>query len=238
MRQRLTRIRAALRRHLVLTVTAAVVPGAVLATGAAEFTARSVLRERVATAAPALGDGVSVRAAGGLLLWDLGRGSIPHLDVSSDDARIGRLSHVRVRARLDGVRLGDRASVAGTRAQVTASPQSIAAAIRGAAPSVPVAAVTTDPAAGTVLAAVGPGGAGQLTLRPVLARGKVTLAVEGFTVFGRSVPTARLGLGEGGLGAEAGGRDYPLGLTATSVQVRPDGVHVALTGGPGALPGT
>ncbi|MGP3683650.1 hypothetical protein ACTVZO_02895 [Streptomyces sp. IBSNAI002] len=237
MKQRLEKTRAALRRHLVLTVTAAVALVAVLAAGAAEFTARTVLHHRVAAAAPGLGSGVAVRTADGSVLWDLARESIPRLDISSDDARLGRLAHLRVTARLDEVRLGGKATVGSTHAQVTASTQSIAAAIRDAAPSVPVSAVTTDPAAGTVVAAVGPGGAGRLTLRPVLAEGKVTLAVDGFTLFGRSVPTSRLGLGDGGLDPDPGAREYPLGLEATSVQVAADGVHVALAGGPSALPG-
>ncbi|MGW0750617.1 LmeA family phospholipid-binding protein [Streptomyces sp. NPDC002587] len=236
MRQRLTKTRAVVRRHLVLTVTTAVLLAAVLATGAAEYTARNVLRGRIAEAAPGLGDDVAVSASGDWVLWDLVRESIPRLDISSDDARLGPLSHLCVRARLDDVRLGERSTVGGTHAEVTASTQSIAAAIRTAAPSVPVAAVTTDPAEGTVLAAVGPAGAGQLTLRPVLADGKVTLAVDGLTVFGRSVPTSRFAAGDRVLGPEPGApKDYPLGLEATSVHVRPDGLHVILTGGPSSL---
>ncbi|MEV7520452.1 LmeA family phospholipid-binding protein [Streptomyces sp. NPDC091371] len=238
MKQLLTKSRAVMRRHLVLTVTASVLLAAVLATGVAEFAARGVIRDRVAAAAPALGDGVAVGVGDGWALWDLARGNIPRLDVSTEDARVGRLTDVRVQARLDDVRLGERATVGGTHARVTASTRSIAAAIREAAPSVPVAAVTTDPERGTVLAAVGPGGVGQLTLRPVLADGKVTLAVDGLTLFGRSVPADRLGLADGALGSRAGvPKDYPLGLEATSVRVQADGVQIALTGGPSPLPG-
>ncbi|MFD7260423.1 LmeA family phospholipid-binding protein [Streptomyces sp. NPDC059874] len=238
MRRRLTKARTALRRHLVRTVTIAVVLAAVIATGAAEFAARSVIRDRVARAAPALGDDVVVDAAGGWAVWDLAQERIPRLDISSDAARVGRLSGVRVRARLDDVRLGSGATVGSTRAEVTASTQSIATAIRTAVPSVPLSAVTTDPARGTVLAAVGPGGAGQLTLRPVLADGKVTLSVDGLTVFGRSVPAERLGMGDGALGSVSDApKDYPLGLKATAVRVQPDGLHIDLTGGPSPLPG-
>ncbi|MFE9629595.1 DUF2993 domain-containing protein [Streptomyces sp. NPDC006463] len=238
MKQRVTKIRAAMRRHLVLTVTAAVLLVAVVATGAAEYTARNMIRNHVAKAAPGLGDNVAVSASGDWVLWDLAQESIPRLDISSDDARLGPLSQVCVRARLDDVRLGERTTVGSSHAQVTASTQSIATAIRTAVPSVPVTTVTTDPANGTVLAAVGPGGAGQLTLRPVLADGRVTLAVDGLTVFGRSVPAGRFGMGNGGLGAGTGGlKQYPLGLKATSVHVRPDGLHVTLTGGPSTLAG-
>ncbi|MCX5015442.1 DUF2993 domain-containing protein [Streptomyces sp. NBC_00555] len=222
-----------------VTVTTAVALVAALGTGAAEFTARNVIENRIAAAAPALGNDVAVGVAADWALWDLARENIPRLDISSDDARLGRLAQVRVRARLDDVRLGGRATVGSTHAEVTVPTQSIGAAIRAAAGSVPVTAVTTDPEKGTVLAAVGPGGAGQLTLRPVLADGKVTLAVDGFTVFGRSVPASRLGMGSGGLGSEPGApKEYPLGLRATSAEVQPDGLHVTLTGGPSPLTGT
>ncbi|MFF4421761.1 LmeA family phospholipid-binding protein [Streptomyces sp. NPDC001549] len=238
MKRPLTRTRAALRRRTALTITVAVVLPAVVATGAAEYTVRHHIHNRVAKAAPGLGDDVAVGVAGGWALWDLAHESIPRLDISSDDARVGRLSQVRVRARLDDVRLGGTTTVGGTHADVTVSTQSLAAAIREAVPSVAVAAVTTDPAKGTVLADVGPGGLGQLTLRPVLADGKVTLAVDGLTLFGRSVPTDRLGIGASGFGPQAGTpKEYPLGLAATSAEIRPDGLHVSLTGGPSTLSG-
>ncbi|WCD84451.1 hypothetical protein KPP03845_100774 [Streptomyces xanthophaeus] len=232
MNRRLPKIPAVLRRHLALTVTAVVALVVAAATGAAELTARHMIRARVAAAAPALGEEVAVSTAGDWALWDLAGRTIPRLEVRSDDARLGPLPGARVRAQLDDVRLGAPATVGSTRVQVTASPRSLAAAIRAAVPSVTVGSVTPDPAEGTVLAAVGPGGAGRLTLRPVLADGKVTFTVDGFTLFGRSVPTGALGTGSGVLGPEAGaGQDYPLGLRATSVQVRPDGLHIALEGG-------
>ncbi|GAA3252729.1 LmeA family phospholipid-binding protein [Streptomyces lavendulae] len=234
-RPALTGTRSALRRHLLLTVTSAVAVVAVAATAAAESAADAVIRHRVAKAAPGLGDAVTVGVGDDWALWDLAHGSIPRLDVGSDDARVGRLSGVRVRARLDDVRLDGRATVGGTRAEVTVSPGAIAGAIRAAAPSVAVASVTADPAAGTVLAADGPGGAGRLTLRPAEADGKVTLDVRQLTVFGRSVPAGRLGLDRLVPGPDAG-RAYPLGLRATSADVRPDGLHVSLEGGPGPLP--
>ncbi|MFJ7586619.1 hypothetical protein ACIQZO_04305 [Streptomyces sp. NPDC097617] len=238
MKRPLRRTRAALRRHLVLTITATVLLLAVIATGTAEYAVRGVIQSRVVKAAPGLGDDVAVGVAGGWALWDLAHESIPRLDISSDDARVGRLSQVSVRARLDDVRLGGTTTVGGSRVQVTVSTRSLAAAIRDAVPSVAVGPVTTDPAKGTVLAEVGPGGVGRLALRPVLADGKVTLAVDGLTLFGRSVPTDRLGIGEGGLGPQAGApKEYPLGLAATSTEVRSDGLHIALTGGPGALSG-
>ncbi|MER6446719.1 hypothetical protein [Streptomyces venezuelae] len=236
MKHPLTRTWAALRRRTLLTVTAAVTLAAVVAAGVAEYAVRHHIHGRVAKAAPGLGDDVAVGLPGGWALWDLANESIPRLDISSDDARVGRLSHVRVRARLDDVRMGTTTTVGGTHADLTVSTQSLAAAIRDAVPSVAVAAVTADPAQGTVLADVGPGGLGRLTLRPVLADGKVTLAVDGLTLFGRSVPADRLGIGAGGFGPQAGApKEYLLGLAATSAEVRPDGLHVALTGGPSTL---
>ncbi|WP_405803862.1 DUF2993 domain-containing protein [Streptomyces sp. NBC_00210] len=236
MKHRLTKTWAAMRGHLVLTVTTAVFLVAAVATGAAEFTARNMIQNRIAEAAPSLGDNVAVSVAGGWVLWDLAHKNIPRLDIRSDDARLGPLSQVSVHAQLDHVRLGGTATVESTHVQVTARTQSLAAAIQAVAPSVPVASVTTDPAKGTILAAVGLGGAGQLTLHPVLKDGKVTLAVDGLTVFGRSVPTSRLGMGNGGPGSAPGAqKDYPLGLKATSVHVQPDGLHIALTGGPSTL---
>ncbi|MFE2329995.1 LmeA family phospholipid-binding protein [Streptomyces sp. NPDC059385] len=233
MKRRPTKFRAVPRRHRARTVTAVVVLVAVLAAGGAEFTARALVRDRIAEAAPALGDDVTVGSDGDWVLWGLLRGRLPRLDVSSDDARAGRLDHLRVRARLDDVRLGGKTGVGASHARVTAPTESVAAAIRAAAPSVRVGAVTTDPARGTVLASVGPGGAGQLTLRPVLADGRVTLAVDGLTLFGRPVPADRLGADDGALGAGPGApKEYPLGLKATSVRVEPDGLHVDLTGGP------
>ncbi|MEW2083256.1 DUF2993 domain-containing protein [Streptomyces sp. NPDC005283] len=238
MKHRLMKTRAAMRRHLVLTVSTAVVLVAAVATGVAEFTARNMIQNRIAEAAPSLGDNVAVSVAGDWALWDLAHKNIPRLDISSDDAHLGHLSQVSVHARLDDVRLGSAATVGSTHAQVTARTQSLAAAIQTAAPSTPVVSVTTDPAKGTILAAVGPAGAGQLTLRPVLKDGKVTLAVDGLTVFGRSVPTSRLGTGNGGPGSAPGAqKDYSLGLKATSVHVQPDGLHIALTGGPSTLAG-
>ncbi|MFJ8011480.1 LmeA family phospholipid-binding protein [Streptomyces sp. NPDC096339] len=232
MKRRPKKTRVLPRRRRALTVTAAVALVAVLAAGAAEFTARYIVRSRIAEAAPALGDDVAV-GSDGWVLWELLRERVPRLDISSDDARAGRLDHLRVRARLDDVRLGGKTGVGASHAQVTAPTESIAAGIRAAAPSVRVGAVTTDPARGTVLASVGPGGAGQLTLRPVLADGRVTLAVDGLTLFGRSVPADRLGAGTGTLGAEPGApKEYPLGLKATSVRVESDGLHVDLAGGP------
>ncbi|MEV7417420.1 LmeA family phospholipid-binding protein [Streptomyces sp. NPDC089919] len=226
------------RRKVLAVVTAVVVALAGLGAGAAELAARGVLRDRIAGAAPALGPDLSVATSGGWALWDLARGRIGRLDVSSGDARLGPLPGVSVRARLDDVRLGGHPTVGGSRAEVTAPPESVAAALRARAPALSVGEVTADPERGTLVAAVGPGGAGRLTLRPVLADGRVGLTVAGLTVFGREVPDpGRFGLDGAAAGPGPAARDYPLGLRASSVRVAADGVHVALSGGPGPLAG-
>jgi len=237
MKQRPARIRAVLRRHLALTVTTAVVTVAVLGTGLAEFTARHIIQSRIEHAAAlALGSDVTMSEGGDWALWDLAHKRIPRLDISSDDARLGPLAQVSVHAQLNDVHLGGTPTVSSTQVQVTASMQSIADAIHNAAPSVAVTSVTTDPASGTIIAGVDPGGIGQLTLHPQLTDGKVTLAVDGLTVFGRSVPTRRLGMAKAGLGTASGPQKaYPLGLKATSVTVQPDGLHITLNGGPSTL---
>jgi hypothetical protein len=83
---------------------------------------------------------------------------------------------------------------------------------------------------------VGPGGLGQLTLRPTLKDGRASLAVAGLSVFGQAVPTSELGSAADGLGAAAGRQSaYPLGLRTTSAQVVAQGLRITLTGGPSTL---
>ncbi|OKI17497.1 DUF2993 domain-containing protein [Streptomyces sp. CB03911] len=231
---RAERLRPALRGRRARLLAAAL--ALVLTAGAAagEFTARQLIRSRIARAAPVLGDTLTIRTGDGSALWDLANRRIPRLDVSSEDARLGPLPQAAVRARLDDVRLGGTTAVARTHAEVTVPARSLGTAVRTAAGSMPVGQVRTDPAAGTVEVALGQGGFGRLTLRPVIADGKVSLTVSNLTVLGRSVPPDDLGKAVPG---PADGRPYPLGLRAGSVQVLPDGLRVVLDGGPGTLSG-
>jgi hypothetical protein len=165
--------------------------------------------------------------------------------VGSDHAGLGPLPDVAFRAHLDDVRLGGpgRGSVAGSRAEVTVSTRSIGAAVetavRAGHPSMPVTSVDTDPAAGTIAVALGPGGLGRLTLRPAITGGRVTLTVASLTVLGRPVAADAIGSTGGGLGAGPGPqRPYPLGLAATTVQVLPTGMVITLKGGPSTLGGS
>ncbi|MEU9133684.1 hypothetical protein AB0D08_37290, partial [Kitasatospora sp. NPDC048540] len=104
------RFRAAVRGRRATAVTVAVALTAVLAGGAGELTARTLIRDRVAGAAPGLG-GLTA-TTGGSALWALVDRHLPHLDIGSDDAHAGPLSGLSVRARLDDVRLGGPARFA------------------------------------------------------------------------------------------------------------------------------
>jgi hypothetical protein len=237
MNRRFPWLRAAARRRRAAVLTVCVVL-AIAACGG-ELAARRLIRDRIVVSARALGGDLTVGEGGDLALWDLVDQNIPRLDLSSDDATLGPLSHVAVRASLDDVRLGGaKPTVHSTQAQVTVPTASIAAVIRSAAPSVSVSSVTGDPSAGTLVVAVGPGGVGLLTLRPQVEDGRFSLTVAGLTVLGRPVPTSDLGgtglggSGLGGTGVGAGPQQaYPLGLHATAVTVQSDALRITLTGG-------
>ncbi|WP_158719019.1 LmeA family phospholipid-binding protein [Streptomyces globisporus] len=240
MNQRTSTIWTVARRHRTATITACTLLAATITAGAGELAARGVIHDRVAKAAPDLGSNMTVSMGGAWALRDLVVDQhIPQLDISSDSARFGPLSRVTVQAQLNDVHLNSgKATVDNTHVRVTVPTQSIASAIQATAPSVPVSSVTTDPGSGTITAAIGSGGIGLLTLHPVLKDGKASLAVDGLTVFGRSVPTSRLGMKDGDLGTASGVKQtYPLGLKASVADVQPDGLHVTLTGGPSTLPG-
>lgn len=221
-------------RHRVLSIAALLAVATLVVGGTGELVARHVIRDKVAGRVPALGSDVSVSESGGLALWDLVNGDIPELEVSSDDATFGRLSQVEVNAQLHDIHLGAVPTVSSTDAEISVSTQSIAAAIESAAPSLTVSSVATDPSAGTLTAAVGPGGIGRLTLKPALSDGKVTFDATSLTVMGEAVPLG--GLGQTGTGAGVQ-QTYPLGLKATALSVTPDGVQVTLRGGPSTLGG-
>jgi hypothetical protein len=230
-----SKIRAALRRHRAAAIAASVALVAVVAAGAGEFTARNIIQNRIANAAPAALGSMTVNESG-LALWDVMNKHIPTLDISSSNAHLGPLSQVSVQAQLDNVRLGGKATMSGAHAVFTVPALSIGVAVQAAVGSVPVTSVTTDPASGTIAVALGPGGIGQLTLHPVITGGKLSLPVAGLTVFGRSVPPSRLGKAGRGLGSASGvQRAYPLSLKATSLHVLPYGLQVTLSGGPGIL---
>jgi LmeA-like phospholipid-binding len=235
-RGRFASVRAALRRHLILTIAAAVVLTMALAAGIGELVAGNMIQDRIAHAAPSLGSDLSVSESGSAL-WDVMHKDIPQLQISSDDATFGPLSGATVQAQLNDVQLGGQAKVASSTAEVTVPTQSIASAVQAKVSQTQVSSVTMDPASGTILVALGPGGVGQLTLKPELGNGQVSLSATGLTVMGRSLPLSALG--GSGLGqAQGADKAYPLGLKATSLTVQSDGLHVSLSGGSSTLAGS
>jgi hypothetical protein len=231
------KIRAALHRHRATAIVASVALAAFVAADAGEFMARNMIQSRIAKAASALGS-VTV-SEGGSALWDVMSKHIPYVNIIGRNAHLGPLSQVSVQLQLENVRLGGKATVSGAHAEFTVPAQSIGDAVQAAVPYIPVTSVTTDPASGTIAAALGLDGIGQLTLHPAIVGGKLSLPVAGLTVMGRSLPLGSLGTAGGGFGPASGvQRAYPLRLKATSLQVLPDGLQVTLSGGPGKLAGS
>ncbi|MEY9876378.1 hypothetical protein ABH931_005888 [Streptacidiphilus sp. MAP12-33] len=222
------------RRRRIVALAVVLAATAVTAAGAGEYAADRLIHDRIASAAPGLGTDLAV-AESGSALWDVARQQIPRLDLTSDDATVGRLGPVSVRASLDDVRLGGTTpTVGGTTAEVSVPDQAVADAVQAAAPSVTVDAVTAQPAAGTLVVALGPGGVAQLTLRPTLTDGRVAVTTVSATVLGRPLPADRLAALTSGLARQTA-HAYPLGLRATSVTVTADGLRVRLAGGPSPL---
>lgn len=235
----MTHIRGLIFGHRVLAAVTAVVLLAMTASVAGELVAQNVIRDKIAGKMPSLG-AVSVSENGSLALWDVVNKRIPELDISSNDATLGQFTQVSVNAQLHGVTLGAVPTVTSTHAEITVPLQSIAAAIQSKASSMTVSSLTTDPAAGTVNAAIGPGGIAQLTLKPALTNGQVTFSATSLTVMGRPLPLSALGqagsgLGSGSVTGSGTQQPYPLGLKATSLTVGSTGVQVTLVGGATSL---
>lgn len=208
----------------------------VVGSAVAELTAQHIISDEVTEKLPRLG-AASVTEAGSWALWDLTRGRIPRLDISTDDAVVGPLPQVAVNAQLDDVVFSGTLTVKDTHVQVTVPPSSIASALHTAAPSIAVDSVTADPSDGTVVAAIGPGGLGQLKLKPDLKGGRVTVSVVSLTAMGMDVPLSSIPQLGADLTTQSARQHYPLGLTAKSVQVDDAGVQVDLSGGPSELKG-
>jgi hypothetical protein len=207
---------------------------ALTAGGTGEYAAGRLIRDRIAAAAPGLGADLTV-TEGGSALWDVVRQHIPRLDLSSDDATLGRLGPVDVQVRLDDVRFdGSATTVAGAQAGVTVPLQAVADTVQTSAPSVMVGGVTADPGDGTLVVSLGPGGALQLTLRPSVVDGQVLVTAVSANVLGQALASERLAKLTSGLNQRAR-HAYPLGLRATSVRVDADGLHIELAAGPSPL---
>jgi hypothetical protein len=231
-RTRVAALRAGLGRHRIVSIAALLALVAGTAAGFGELAAGHMIRDRIAQAAPNLGSDLAVNESGSAL-WDMANKHVAHLDVSSDDATVGKLTQVSVQAKLNDVRLADHATVASTTAEVDVPTQSIAAAVQAEITWTTVSSVTTDPSSGTIVVDLGPGGLAQLTLKPELTHGRVTVSATSLNVLGRAVPPSAMGGETGSDMSSALGtaQAYPLGLKATSLTVEPDSLRVSLRGG-------
>ncbi|TQK50384.1 DUF2993 family protein [Streptomyces sp. SLBN-118] len=206
-----------------------------------ELLARSVLEGRIeAAAARALDGEVDIDLASRPALLQLGDRHLPFVELDGDHVRLGRVPDAEVHARLDDVRFAggapDGATVGSARATVVI-PVSAVAQMAGDLGGMPVTEVRTDPGTDTLTLVVGRAGIGSLTLRPRIRDGRVEMTVASAAIMGRPAPdrmTDRIG---DSLARRDEGRDYPLGLEATSLEVRADGIQVHLTAGsPSVLP--
>ncbi|MER6675210.1 LmeA family phospholipid-binding protein [Streptomyces sp. NPDC000983] len=220
------------RRHRTTIFAVVTLALVLLATAAAEFAARALLHSRMSAAATrSLGEDADVAVEGGPALLDLFDRSLDAVTVTGEHATLGRIPDVSVRARMSGLRLtGERS---GTVARTHADVEIPAASLRAAADGIPVTDVVLDDAAGTVTLALR-GGLGSAVLRPGLRDGKLTTELESARFLGRPAPDALTARIERTL-AERTPRDYPLGLTATAVDVTGEGLAITLDGGPARL---
>jgi hypothetical protein len=211
--------------------------------GAGELIARGVVHHRVAAAAArVLGvapDRVTVGTEGGPALLALAHRRLGRVELSSDDATVGRLPGVSVDVRMDDLRLGGAPTVGSTHADVRVPAGALVARSGGDAGDtgggLPVTAVAPDPATGTLRLELG-GGIGRVTVRPVLRDGRVALTVTGAEFLGRAAAPAVVDRIERRLAERSPRARYPLALRATSADVTSAGLHVTLDGGRAALP--
>lgn len=228
------------RRRRAASVTAVALAVVLLAGGVTELAARALLHNRLAAAADrALGKGSSVDVEGGSALADLLDRHLDAVTVANDDATLGRIPDVSVRARLDDIRLtGERSgTVARTHADIEIPATSLQSMTADRDSQLPVSAVHFDDEADTVTLELGQGGLGHVTLQPRVQDGRMALHLESATILGRAAPARLVDRIQDGL-AQRTDAAYPLGLKATSVQVTSTGLSVDLDGGPTALPGS
>ncbi|MEV0176144.1 LmeA family phospholipid-binding protein [Streptomyces sp. NPDC050803] len=220
-------IRAVFRRHRAASVTAVVLAVVLLGAVVAEVAARTLLHGRLTAAAGrALGQDVDVDVEGGPAVLDLFDRHLDAVTFTSGHAALGRIPDVSVQARLDDLRLtgGRSVSVARTHAEVEVP----AASLQEMTGRLPVTGVRLDDRADTIALDL-QGGLGRATLQPRLEDGHVTLRLEDAEFLGGPAPAALVDRIETGLG-ERTDADYPLGLTATAVDVTATGLSITLDG--------
>ncbi|TQJ85470.1 LmeA family phospholipid-binding protein [Streptomyces sp. SLBN-31] len=231
-------IRAAFRRHRAVSFTVLALTVVLLAATAAELAARTLLQDRLATAAGrALGKDSTVDVDGGPALLALLDRHLDAVTISNDHATLGRIPDVSVRARLQDVRLtGKRAgTVAAIHAAVEVPARSLQDLTGTKASRLPVTDVHLDEKTDTITLGLGQAGLGQATVQPRLEDGRVTLHLENAEVLGRPAPPRLVDRIQNTLTTRTAA-DYPLGLKATSLDVTPTGLSIGLDAGRTRLP--
>ncbi|MER8010341.1 LmeA family phospholipid-binding protein [Streptomyces sp. NPDC094149] len=231
-------IRAAFRRHRAVSFTALALTVVLLAATAAELAARTLLQDRLATAAGrALGKDSTVDIDGGPALLALLDRHLDAVTISNDHATLGRIPDVSVRARLQDVRLtGKRAgTVAAIHAAVEVPATSLQDLTGTKVSRLPVTDVHLDEKTDTITLGLGQASLGQATVQPRLEDGRVTLHLENAEVLGRPAPPRLVDRIQNTLTTRTAA-DYPLGLKATSLDVTPTGLSIGLDAGRTRLP--
>ncbi|MFJ9752350.1 LmeA family phospholipid-binding protein [Streptomyces chartreusis] len=231
-------IRSVFTGHRTAAVTSVALTAVLLTATVAAVAARTLLHSRLsAVAGRALGKGSTVDIDGGPALLTLFDRHIDAVTISNDQATLGRIPGVSVRARLENLRLD--ADRSGTVARTHADVKVPAASLRGVATTpdgrLPVTAVHLDDQADTVTLALGQGGLGRATLQPRLEDGQVTLHVADVEILGSPAPTRLVDRLQDGL-TNRNDAAYPLGLKATSLDVTTTGLTIELDAGPARLP--
>jgi hypothetical protein len=230
-------IRSAFRRHRAASVTAVVVAALLLTTVIAEFAARTLLHDRLAAAAGrTLGKDSEVEIEGGPALLDVLDRHLDAVDISSDDATLGRVPDVSLHARLDDIRMtgAHSATVAHTHADIEIPADSLEELASGPGSRLQVTGVRLDDRADTLTLDL-QGGLGRATLRPRIEDGRLTMRLTAVEVFGRPAPEQVVDR----LGARLADRTrarYPLGLRVTKADVTGAGLAITLDGGASRLP--
>ncbi|MEV7937292.1 MULTISPECIES: DUF2993 domain-containing protein [unclassified Kitasatospora] len=234
---RLGRLRRPTTRRGRIT-RAVVLPVAVVLAlaGGGEAVTRHVLKSRIADRmGKALDTRVTVDTGAGPALLAILDRHLDHVTLGADDAHLGSLTGASVRITLDDLHLAEPATASDVRATVTIPADSLAGAIHDSGQGVPVSSTRTDPATGTLLLALGPGGMGQLTLKPALADGRVTITATSLQFLGRTITGPQLDQINTKLTARNRQADYPLSLKPVSLTVTPTGLALTLASGPTTL---
>ncbi|MEU6538484.1 DUF2993 domain-containing protein [Streptomyces sp. NPDC047000] len=230
-------LRSVFRRHRARTVTGAVLAALLLTTAAAEFTARALLHDRLAAAAGrSLGRGSDIEVEGGPALLDLLDRRLDAVDISNDDATMGRLHGVSVHARLDGIRMtGARSgTVAHTHCDLVIPADALKDGVSGPGSRLQVTGVRLDDEADTVTLDL-QGGFGRAVLEPRVEDGRLAMRLTGVEIFGRPAPQNLVDRLESRL-TDRAEATYPLDLRVTRADVTATGLAVTLEGGASKLP--